>query len=186
MKGYKRLARLLVSASAIVSCIRLLVLFAESYARVSSERASDAKLLELCYDEESGIAASDKFRNACVQARASGASPIILKAILEAINHVFLDFSELVSSPTRLLVLVLFVISGVSAPFVRVVLQTFVAGMRNKAVDDESDDEEDPKQTILLIGGPKQPRGSLHKMRRAIAHAVLPDDRFYDAKEHGD
>lgn len=184
MKGYKRFARIVVTASAAVSGMRLLVLFAESYSRVSSERTADSKLLELCHDEvSSAVAASDKFRNACVQARASGASPIILKACLEAISHVFLDFSELVSSPTRLVILILFVISGVSAPFVRIVVQTFLAGMRTRTSDEESEDEEDAQQTVLLIGGPQHTKGKLNKVRRMMARAILPRDDFNHDKE---
>ena len=186
MRGYKRLAKLVVTASTVISATRLLVLFSESYARVSSERAGDSKLLELCKDEESGISASDKFRTACVQARASGASPIVLKAILAAINHVFLDFSELASSPTRMIVLILFVVSGVSAPFVKLVAQTFIAGMRSSRTDDEeeSDDENRRDQTVLLIEGPQPARGRWNNARRKLAQVVLPRDDYL--KVHAD
>jgi hypothetical protein len=185
MRGYKRLAKLVVTASTVISATRLLVLFSESYARVSSERAGDSKLLELCKDEDSGISASDKFRTACVQARASGASPIVLKAILAAINHVFLDFSELASSPTRMIVLVLFVVSGVSAPFVKLVAQTFIAGMRSRTDDEEeSDDENRRDQTVLLIEGPQPARGRWNNARRKLAQVVLPRDDY--PKVHAD
>lgn len=177
----------MVSASAVVSAVRVLVLFAESYSRVATERSADARLLELCRDEDSA-ASSSKFREACVRARSDGAAPLILKAFLVAVHHCFLDFVELFNSPSRVLLLFLFVLSGVSAPVLRVVVSTFLAGVRTRAGDEHSDDEEE-NRTVLLIGGPDPlRRGRWDTVRRKIGHAMLPPgyDEFHDAKEHWD
>ena len=55
-------------------------------------------------------------RAACLQAQADRASPVVLKAVLRAVSTAFDDFSHSVSSPGKLLVVVLFVISGLFMP----------------------------------------------------------------------
>jgi len=145
-RGFRRLASLAVTASATISAVRVLVLFFESYSRVSAERSADAKLLQLCRAEESA-AASAKFAEACVAARADGAAPIMLKSLLAACSTVFTDTVELFNSPTRVAVVILLVLSGVSAPLFKLLLTTLVAGMRTR--QDEEDDEEE--RTIVTI-----------------------------------
>lgn len=99
---------------ALVSFARVAVLFLESLSAVRIERAQDADLLELCM--QGSARESMKMRSACLQAQADRASPILLKAVLRAVSTAFEDFSESVSSPGKLLVVVLFVISSVFLP----------------------------------------------------------------------
>lgn len=148
-KGFKRLASLAVTVSATISAVRVLVLFFESYSRVAAERSADAKLLQLCLAEESA-AASAKFAEACVQARADGAAPILLKSLLAACNTVFTDTVELFNSPTRIVVIVLLVLSGVSAPLFKFLLTTLVAGLRTRQ-EEEEDEEEEAQRTIVTV-----------------------------------
>ena len=147
-RGVKRLASLAVTASATISAVRVLVLFFESYSRVAAERSADAKLLQLCRAEESA-AASAKFAEACVAARADGAAPILLKSLLAACSTVFTDAVELFNSPTRIVVIVLLVLSGVSAPLFKFLLTTLVAGLRTR--QEEEEEEEESQRTIVTV-----------------------------------
>ena len=99
---------------ALVSFARVSVLFLEALSSVRIERAQDADLLDLC--SQGSARESMKMRSACLQAQADRASPIILKAVLRAVSTAFDDFSESVSSPGKLLIVVLFVISSVFLP----------------------------------------------------------------------
>ena len=149
-RAFRRLASLAVTASAAISAVRVLVLFFESYSTVAAERSADAKLLELCQSEETA-AASQKFQNACVAARAAGAAPILLKSLIHACHTVLTDTLELFNSPTRVVVVVLLVISGVSAPLVRLLFVTLVAGMRTRREEEQDDEEEEQQRTIVRI-----------------------------------
>lgn len=98
----------------VVSFARVSVLFLEALSAVRDERNQDSELLELC---KQGLArGSMKMRAACLQAQADRASPILLKAVLRAVSIAFSDFSESVSSPGKMLVVVLFVLSSLFLP----------------------------------------------------------------------
>lgn len=110
----KRAAALVGGLLALVSFARVATLFLESLASVREERIHDAELLDLC---ASGLArGSMKMRAACLQAQADKASPLVLKALLRAFKTAFDDFSESVSSPGKVLVVVLFVLSSLFLP----------------------------------------------------------------------
>lgn len=122
----KRVLALVGGMCAVVSFARVSVLFLESLATVRDERAQDQELLDLC---ASGSArSSQKMRTACLQAQSDRASPILLKAILHAVSTAFDDFAESVSSPWKLLVVVLFVVSSVFLPANSWARALFVAG----------------------------------------------------------
>ena len=110
----------------MLSLVRVTVLFAESWAAVRAERAGDAALLQMC--EEQSLATSDKFRNACLAARADSAAPVLLKTLMRSVNTAFTDFCEAFNTPTRLCLLVLFLLSGVSAPLVKVLVTHWSKG----------------------------------------------------------
>ena len=157
--------------------MRVLVLFFESYSTVAAERSADAKLLELCQSEETA-AASQKFQNACVAARAAGAAPILLKSLIHACHTVLTDTLELFNSPTRVVVVVLLVLSGVSAPLVRLLFVTLVAGMRTRR-EEEQDEEEEEQRTIVRIAPDFDARPSpwaivKHQMHARVASRLVP------------
>ena len=103
--------------TSLLTAARFLVLFAESYSLVSSERAADVDLLKLC---SAGAAAdSTKFRALCLKARSESAAPLILKALLKSFKTAFADFSESFNSPSRVAMLVLFCLSGLALPIVK-------------------------------------------------------------------
>jgi hypothetical protein len=90
------------------------VLFLEAITTVRDERWQDNELLEAC---AAGVArGSIKMRAACLQAQADRASPIVLKAILRAVGVAYTDFAESVSTPGKLLIVVLFALTSVFAP----------------------------------------------------------------------
>tara|TARA_X000001036_G_scaffold370490_1_gene357050 strand:- start:519 stop:1109 length:591 start_codon:yes stop_codon:yes gene_type:complete len=145
-----------------LACVRLLVLFAESFSIVNSERRADYELLTLCATSE-GASSSSKFRHACTRARSDAASPIVLKAFLKAVHTVFADFTEAFSSPTKIILLSLFVLSGLSAPVVKFVAKTFLSGLKYRknaaSEDSDSDSDDDAKHSIVVLSPSSTSRG---------------------------
>lgn len=110
----KQTMALFGSMLTMVSVARVSVLFLEALSAVRHERNQDTDLLELC---KQGLAnGSMKMRTACLQAQADRASPIFLKAMLRAVSTAFADFSDSVSSPGKMLIVVLFVLSSMFLP----------------------------------------------------------------------
>jgi len=110
----KKLVAMLGALFAVVSVARVSVLFLEALAAVRDERSHDIELLELC--AQGSARSSAKMRTACLQAQSDRASPILLKAVLRAVSTAFHDFSESVSSPGKMFVAVLFMLSSVFLP----------------------------------------------------------------------
>jgi hypothetical protein len=142
----KQIATVLITLSAGLSLVRVTVLFVESWAAVRAERAGDAALLKIC--EQQTLASSDKFRNACRAARADSAAPVLLKTLMRSVNTAFNDFCEAFNTPTRLCLLVLFLLSGVSAPVVRAILTTLARGA---SVRDQDDDVDQENTRVVII-----------------------------------
>jgi len=128
----------LMGASLFLSVVRVLVLFSESWASVRAERAGDAELLRICQAQT--LASSDKFRQACLSARADSAAPLVLKTLTKSMNTAFTDFTEAFNTPTRVFFLLLFLLSGISAPVVRGVLATVIRAATARDAPDISDD----------------------------------------------
>ena len=121
----KRAAAIACGVVTLISLSRICVLFLEALSAVRDERSQDLELLEIC---ASGIArGSMKMRSACIQAQADRASPIVLKAVLRAVTTAFEDFSESVSSPGKLLIVVLFVVSSLFLPVTSYIRAIFPA-----------------------------------------------------------
>jgi hypothetical protein len=181
----KRFASLFVTLSATVSVVRVLVLFFESYSRVSADRFSDAKLLDLCRAEESA-AASRKFQEACVAARSDSAAPILLKSLLHACNTVMFDTAELFNSPTRIAIMLLFMISGASAPFVRFLFTTLVAGLRTRQETEEDEEEEEGSRATLVCIDPRQTAepNAWSRVKRGVQYKLM--QKLLGEKEHCD
>lgn len=141
--------------SLALSLIRVSVLFAESYTVVSVERASDNELLKICKEQERAAISSSKLRGACLSARTDSAAPLLFKAMLKSVQTLFSDFAELFSSPTRILILILFVLSGLGAPIAGLALQTFLAGVRatsgGKEHESDSDSDNDRRPLTLVV-----------------------------------
>lgn len=158
-----------------LSVVRVLVLFSESYSLVRAERTADAQLLRVCHEQEAAASASAKFRGACLAARSDSAAPVLLKALLRAVHTAFTDFVEAFSSPTKIVILVLFILSGLSAPVVKMLVKTFAAGMAaggrtGKDHESDSDSEEETPKFLMLSSPTNYAKTSgLAQLTRRIA-----------------
>ena len=112
--------RALAMAASIISILafaRIACSVLEAYSQVRGERLADAELMQMCA-ERAGKGSAD-FRALCLKKRAEQASPVIFKALLRACSSAFQDFAESMSSPTKVLLLILFCFTGVAAPVVK-------------------------------------------------------------------
>ena len=104
------------------------------------------------------------------QAAAASATRDELKALLRAVTTAFADFVEVLSSPTRVLMLVLFTLTGVAAPVVKAASHLAVDHLRTRRRrrlrdryarcedgDSSSGEDDDPKPTVIMLGAPQTP-----------------------------
>jgi hypothetical protein len=98
----------------VISFARVAVLFLEAVAQVRDERLQDVELLELC--QQGAARGSYKMRRACVDAQAERASPLMFKAVVRAVSNAYSEFADSVSTPAKLAVVALFVLSS-AMPF---------------------------------------------------------------------
>ena len=151
------------SGLVLLSVARIVVLVCESYSAVRSERIADEQLMQMCDSGEALMSAD--FRSLCIKKRAERAAPVFFKALLRACCVAFQDFVEACSSPTRILLLVLFAVTGMAAPIVKVVcsvLMTNLKERRNRVKnlayrlesDDEENGEDDPSEVVVMPEGP--------------------------------
>jgi len=154
----------------LLSFVRFAVLLIESWTIVSHERQSDLQLLQLCKD--GAAAESEKFRLLCLKARADQASPLLFKTLIHAIKQGWLDFAEACNSPTKIALLILFCLSGVALPVVRLFTKLAEAhlhtsdghvlqGLHGISFDSECDD--DLEHSVLVTNGGN--RGALNRLR---------------------
>ena len=147
-----------------ISLLRVFILFLEAYSVVSDERNADNELLTLCR-RESSASSSSKFRNACLDAHADRASPVVLKALLRAIYTAWTEFSSTVSTPFGFTTVLLFVLASFLLP-VLPWLRMLLA-----AAGTETDDDESGRIVVLSNGTEDElPRGNLRKRVRSLLH----------------
>jgi hypothetical protein len=164
----KRVLAVIGVATTTLTLARVIVLVVEAYSAVWAERAADRELIQLC---ESGTGSlSHDFRALCLKKRAEQAAPVLLKALLRAVTTAFTDFVEVLSSPTRVIMLVLFTITGVAAPVVKAMSQLAVDHLRTRRRrrlrdrfitcengDSSSGEDEPHKPTVIMLGEPQTP-----------------------------
>lgn len=150
----KKLFRLIGFLAVCLTVIRIVVLFCESWSTVYGERLADVDLLHMC---DSGAASdSQDFRALCLRKRSERAAPVLLKAILRACRTAFQDFLDVFSSPTRIAILLLFVVTGVAAPVVRVMSVLTISYIKRQrkllpgGSDSDSDDERPTSATGIV------------------------------------
>jgi len=127
----KRFVAVISGILTLYSFARVGVLFLEALAVVRDGRAEDYELIEVC--QRGDARGSAKMREACLKARAELASPVIFKAIVQAVSVAFKDFSDTVGSPFKFGVMLLFVVSSVMMPvmpWVRAIFGTQVADIQ--------------------------------------------------------
>jgi hypothetical protein len=127
----KRFVAVVSGILTLYSFARIGVLFFEALAVVRDGRAEDYELIEVC--QRGDARGSAKMREACLKARAELASPVVFKAIVQAVSVAFKDFSDTVGSPFKFGVMLLFVVSSVMMPimpWVRALFGTPVADIQ--------------------------------------------------------
>ena len=141
----RRVLAMAASAFTLLALVRVLVLLVESYSAVRSERLADRELIAMC-DAGTGAQSAD-FRALCLKKRAEQSAPVLFKALLRACGTAFADFCESMSSPTKVLLLILFCFTGVAAPVVKalavVVSDNFRRRRRRRSGSKESGSDED-------------------------------------------
>ena len=126
----RRVLGVAASAFTLLALVRVLVLLFESYSAVRSERLADRELMAMC---EAGTGAqSADFRALCLKKRAEQSAPVLFKALLRACGTAFADFCESMSSPTKVLLLILFCFTGVAAPVVKALAVVVSDSMRRR------------------------------------------------------
>ena len=165
---------------------RVLVLLLESYVTVRDERAADAELVQLCAQGQARFSAD--FRSLCLKKNSELAAPIVFKAVLRACSTAFTDFSELFSSPGRVAMLVLFGLTGVTAPVAKAFVKILMTNLKLKrrpsrskyATSDDSDSEsDDGKFRVIEMGAvPSLTRSSSRRrlgttVRRSIRRLTM-------------
>lgn len=169
----KKTLALVSLAITALSLIRVVVCVAESYSAVAQERQQDAELVALCDSGNAGSSAD--FRALCLKKRSERAAPIFLKALLRAVTSAFTDFCEAFGSTSRIMLLVLFCITGVSAPIAKALAAIFVQNLRQRrqrrqAVQSDSEsDEDDEDRTgfqVIDVGQRFNPRHHYNTRQR--------------------
>tara|TARA_B100001175_G_C19498730_1_gene636839 strand:+ start:337 stop:660 length:324 start_codon:yes stop_codon:yes gene_type:complete len=104
-----------------------------------------------------------------------------LKALLKSVHTAFCDFSETFNSPFKVSLLLLFILSGFSAPLIKCIAKLIVTGIRVEK-EYHSDDEDSIPSSIILVGssntGPVNPwkRAMSNVIRRRVSH--VPEIEF--------
>jgi hypothetical protein len=171
--------RWVAALSASLVFIRFFVLFCESFSVVRSERLADADLLELC--GRGAAADSQKFRSLCLQAKAERAAPLLFKAVLRAMRTAFHDFAESFNSPSKIAILLLFVVSGLALPVVKAVSSLATAHLgpfrqpntlsRIHGLDDDLVDAEDPAGVVVIDTDQRRRLSWPRRLRPRSSHA---------------
>ena len=168
-KNYLSPKRLVATISAILtfySFARVGVLFFEALAIVREERAQDYELLELC--SRGDARSSPKMREACLQARADRASPLLAKAIVYAVSTAFNDFSATVGSPFKFSVLLMFIVSSVALPVIPWARAMF--GTSKYSLQNEGDFLS--SQSHFIVMAPSTSNSKRTKFRRALGRHI--------------
>ena len=165
------------ATAAFLTLARLLVLVLESWTAVRAERANDEHLVQLC--REGAAQESARMRSACLAAQAERASPVLLKAVLRAFKTAFNDFADSMSSPTRVILLILFVLSGIAAPVVRAVVDVMVGG------HEKVDEQQGAQHVVVLTPGYGNGYGFPRLLTKRRAAELPFGDNGFDEEENG-
>jgi len=169
----------IVGVVTLLSMARCIVSFCEAYTFLAAERISDMELLRLC---DSGAASESlKFRDACIHAKASRSSPLMLKALLRCIKLSFVEFSEQFTSPTRVIILVLFCVSGLALPVVKAMSSLATAHLHPQALERlhglQLDGPSDPCEVVMMDGlQTSRLRKAINQVRRQRPMLKLIDE----------
>ena len=172
----KKVLGIVGAALTLLTFARAFCLLVESYSAVFAERHADLDLMILC---DSGQAAqAPDFRTLCLKKRSERAAPIVLKALTRAVVVAFTEFCEVFSSPSRIIILVFFSLTGIAAPIIKTLCKLSVQNLlvRNNnckyaTSDSESDSEQGKHFQIVDMSsnsdhyGPRRRSRTLHEYR---------------------
>ena len=183
----RRTLGLIATAAAFLTFARILVLLVESYSAVRSERLADRELIRMC-DSGDGRGSTD-FRALCLKKRAEQSAPVLLKAILRACGTAFADFCESMSSPTKVLLLILFCFTGVAAPVVKATSTLLVSNLKRRrrrvmskdSGSDTEDDTENPSEVVIVSQNPSARSRWTNALRRSVRRRA-PTMRMLDSE----
>ena len=174
----RRAVAMVASAASLLAFARVAVLVLESYSAVRGERLADEELMRMCRAQ--AAQGSADFRALCLKKRAEQASPVVFKALLRACASAFSDFAESMSSPTKVLLLILFCFTGVAAPVVKAVSTLLVDNLKQRrrrwcrkdkhSDSDDSDNEDGHRhsEVVTVSSGPDPAARWGRSLRRSV------------------
>lgn len=171
----RRAMAMAATCASLLAFARVACSVLEAYSAVRGERLADTELMIMC-SKQAGKGSTD-FRALCLKKRAEQASPVVFKAILRACGTAFADFAESMSSPTKVLLLILFCFTGVAAPVVKAGSTLLVDNLKRrhrgrgkKAKDSDSEsDTENGHHEIVTISGDVDP---VNRWSRSLRRGV--------------
>lgn len=181
-----------------LSLVRTTVLFSESWSVVAAERNDNIDLIQLC--RKGAASSSSHFRNACLQARAEQAAPIAAKALMRAIKTCFQDFSSAFNTPSRMILLVLFLLSGLAMPVVRTISNLLnmyltpanIAGIHGLGHLHDDEEDQAPVSSVVVLGGGRESvyqklrmLPSRRRFRQTTISLTPPEEDEYDGDGGG-
>lgn len=172
----RRALALAASIISILAFARIACSVLEAHSQVRGERLADAELMQMCA-EKAGKGSAD-FRALCLKKRAEQASPVIFKALLRACSSAFQDFAESMSSPTKVLLLILFCFTGVAAPVVKAGSTLLVDQLKRRrhrrvrkakeSDSDDSDNEDGHHEVVTVSSHPDPGQRWSRSLRRGV------------------
>ena len=177
----KKVLRLVGAALTLLTFARATCSLVESYSAVFAERHADVKLMELC---ESGEAAeAPDFRALCLKKRAERAAPIVLKALTRAVVVAFTEFCEVFSSPSRIVLLVFFSLTGIAAPVIKALCKLCVHNLHTRTMrrngakyatsDSETDSEDEEGKHFQVVDMSTRPvYGTRQRMQLQLRRSL--------------
>jgi hypothetical protein len=153
----------------------------ESYSAVFAERHADVKLMDLCDSGEASDAPD--FRALCLRKRSERAAPIVLKALTRAVVVAFTEFCEVFSSPSRVVLLVLFSITGMAAPVLKLLCKLFMQNLKSRSQrrkgakyatsDSESDSDDEHGKHFQIVDMSARPAyGTRQRMELQLRRSL--------------
>ena len=165
-------------ALSVLAVARVLVLLVEAWVVVRNERVADSELIELC--ARGTASQSVDFRSLCLRKQSELAAPLLLKAVLRAVSVSFADFSEIFNTPGRIAMLILFTLTGVSAPVAKALLGILMQNLKirrtrrstSKYQTSDSDDSDDSDGQFRVVDVSSPPALTRAVSRRRIGTTV--------------
>ena len=165
----------------LLTFARATCLLVESYSAVYAERHADLDLMDLC---DSGQAAqAPDFRALCLKKRSERAAPVVLKALTRAVVVAFTEFCEVFSSPSRIILLVFFSLTGIAAPVIKALCKLFVQNLKSRSLrrngakyatsDSESEDEDEEGKHFQVVDVSARPvYGTRQRMQLQMRRSI--------------